>query len=63
MKKDINLSYEDAIKELEILASKIENPLTPLDSISGEVKKALELVKYCKGKLRDFEAQIEMLKE
>jgi exodeoxyribonuclease VII small subunit len=63
MKKDTNLTYEEAVKELELLAAKIENPQTPLDTISGEVKKALELVKYCKGKLRDFETKIEELKE
>lgn len=63
MKTDKNLTYEDAVKELELLAARIENPATPLDTIAGEVKKALELVKYCKGKLRDFETKIEELKE
>ncbi len=63
MKTDNKLTYEEAIIELEKLTAKIENPATPLDTITKEVKKALELVKYCKSKLREFENHIEELKE
>ncbi len=73
MKKTINkcdgktdiasLSYEEAVKELEALVKRIENPDEPLDKITGEVAMALELVNHCRSKLREFGKSIEELKE
>ncbi len=57
------MSYEEAVAELEAMVKKIEDPTTPLDKISADVEKALELVKYCRSKLRDFETSIAELKE
>lgn len=61
MKKE--LTYEQAVIELEALVKKIEDPSMPLGKISGEIDKALELAEYCKKKLREFETRIEELKE
>jgi exodeoxyribonuclease VII small subunit len=54
-------SYQEALTELQKLVEKIENPESELESISGDVKKALELVKYCQKQLRVVEEEIEKL--
>ena len=33
---------------------KIEDPSTQLEDITGEVKKALELIKFCRETIRGF---------
>lgn len=59
--KNQNKSYEEALLELQELVAKIENPESKLEEISKDVKKALELVKYCQLQLRSYEEEIEKL--
>ena len=40
-----NLAYKEALKELEMLVEKIESPDANMENITGEVKKALKLIK------------------
>ena len=62
MKKN-NKTYQEALSELQELVVKIENPESDLQTIGQDVKRALELVKYCQLQLRSYELEIEKLTE
>ena len=64
MKKNkdvVEKSYKEALKELEELVVKIEDPATNIEEISAEVKRALELVNYCQLQLRSYKEEIDKL--
>jgi len=64
MKKNkdiVEKSYKEALKELEELVVKIEDPATNIEEISAEVKRALELVNYCQLQLRSYKDEIDKL--
>lgn len=55
-KKEI--TYKKALEELESIVKKIEENDPDIDELNKLVQRAVELVKYCKTKLRDTEDQI-----
>jgi len=55
--KDLN--YSRAYAELESILQKLENQELDLDQLSENVKRASELIKFCKAKLHDTEEEIE----
>lgn len=55
------ISYQEAFKELESIINEIENGETGIDELSAKVKKAAELVKICKEKLRSTENEIDKI--
>ncbi len=58
------VSYNNAVKEIEAIISEIENETIDVDVLTGKVKRAIELIKICKKKLRDTEEDLEtVLKE
>jgi len=60
----INLTYEQALSRIEEIVSKIEAEELNVDELAKHVKEASELLKLCKGKLFETEAEIEkILKE
>jgi len=60
MKKN-DKSYQEALSELQKLVLKIEDPDSKLETISKDIKRALDLVKYCQLQLRSYEEEIEKL--
>ena len=58
---DRNLSYKKAISELEDILNKIENEELDVDDLTSHVKKASELIKFCKDKLRQTEKDVEKI--
>ncbi len=56
MKKEIN--YTQAITELEAIVSEIENASIGVDELSEKVKRAAELIKYCRGRLTATEKEV-----
>ncbi|MBN2669045.1 MAG: exodeoxyribonuclease VII small subunit [Bacteroidales bacterium] len=60
-KKDI--TYEQAFNELEDILDKIENHELKMDDLSLAIKRATELVKVCKTKLRNTEEDVEKILE
>lgn len=56
-------TYKEALQELQELVIRIEDPESDLETISHDVKKAMELVKYCQIQLRSYEEEIEKLTE
>ena len=54
-----NNTYTKAYTELQSIVSKMQNEEIGLDELGKEVKRAAELIKMCKEKLRDVEKEIE----
>jgi len=52
------LSYQKALEELESIIKKIEQNEPDVDELNDMVVKAVELVKYCKSKLKSTEEQL-----
>lgn len=65
--KTKNLSYKEAMAQLEEIVQKIENEEPDVDELSTLVKKASELMTFCKKRLKSTEEEInetlEKLKE
>ncbi len=58
-KEPSQLSYEQALSELKKIAEAIENESVSIDELADKVKRASELVEYCKEKLRNTEAELD----
>ena len=53
--------YAKAIKKLEEIAAKVENPETKLDDIDALVGRSKELLKQCREYLRTVKDKIDSL--
>ena len=53
--------YAKAIKELEEIAAKVENPETKLDDIDALVGRSKELLKQCREYLRTVKDKLDTL--
>ena len=56
-------TIEDAFKELDLLAQKLEDRETSLEESFLLYKKGLELLKYCNNKLDTVEKKMQLLNE
>jgi exodeoxyribonuclease VII small subunit len=52
-------NYKKALEEIEDIVAKIESEEVDVDELSTLVKKAAELIKQCKSKLRDTGNELE----
>ena len=59
MKKKTELNYEQAREELDTLVASLEQPDADLGVISAKVKRALELVAFCKDYLHKVQEDAE----
>jgi exodeoxyribonuclease VII small subunit len=57
MKKD-KLTYTSAITELEEIVRDIESGEVDVDVLTAKVKRASELIKFCKDSLRDTQKEV-----
>jgi exodeoxyribonuclease VII small subunit len=57
------ISFNEAIKELEIILEQIESGEPDVDELSGKVKRASELIKLCRKKLKSTEEEIDKILE
>lgn len=58
-KKEIK--YEEAVAQLEEIVDKMENDELDIDQLSDQLKRAKELVKFCKDKLTKTDEEIKKL--
>ena len=57
-------SYNKAIEEIQIILDELENDKLNIDDLSSKIKRATELIQYCKDTLFKVNTEIEnMLKE
>lgn len=58
------LSYSEAILEIESIINKIESKELDIDDLSANVKRVAELLNFCKMKLKSTEEEVQkILKE
>ena len=60
-KKENDLSFEDALNNLEEIVKKLETGAVPLDDAISEFNKAMNLAKMCDDKLKNAEEAITKL--
>ncbi len=53
-----HLTYKTARKELDIIISEIENGDADIDTLSAKIKRAGELINFCRNKLRETETDV-----
>lgn len=67
MKTQETITYKEAMAQLEEIVYKIENEEPDVDELSAMVKKASDLMQFCRKKLKSTEEEInqtlEKLKE
>ncbi|MFO8067206.1 MAG: exodeoxyribonuclease VII small subunit [Bacteroidales bacterium] len=57
------ISYSDAIAELESIVEEIENENISVDILSDKVKRAAELIKICKKALQLTDKEVKQILE
>lgn len=57
MKKD-ELTYEEAMQQLSLIVQKIESGQMDIDSLASNLKKAKDLIAFCKAKLTKVEEDV-----
>ena len=55
------LTYQSAVTELEEILSQIEHNDLQIDQLSSQVKRASELISFCKTKLKTTEEEVEQI--
>ena len=54
-------SFEDALRELEELAARMETGELPLEELVAAHARGAELISFCRDKLADAKAKIQIL--
>lgn len=52
-------SFDKAYEELQSIVEKLQNDDSSIDNLSTQLKKAKELVSFCKTRLREIEEDID----
>ena len=58
---DKEISYNQAINEVESILAKIENQELDVDELAGQLKRVSELIKICRNKLFTAEKEVEKI--
>ena len=61
MGKRVNISYTEAIAEIESILSSLQSSSCDVESLASKVKRASELIELCRKKLRKAEADVDKL--
>ena len=56
-----NIKYEDAVRRLEDIVTRMENNELDIDTLSEQLKTAQQLIKLCNDKLIKTDAEIKKL--
>ncbi|MCX7986926.1 MAG: exodeoxyribonuclease VII small subunit [Bacteroidales bacterium] len=63
MAKKQQLTYQEALNEIEQIVANIENNKYSIDELGDKVRRVAELVKFCKEKLKYTEAELNKIIE
>jgi exodeoxyribonuclease VII small subunit len=63
MKAAAEMSYEEAIADLDAILEELEAEESDLDSLAERVKRASELVKHCRQKIQATEVEVSKVLE
>lgn len=56
-----NIKYEEAVRQLEEIAGKMESGELDIDSLCAQLKTAQKLIKMCKDKLTKTDDEIKKI--
>jgi exodeoxyribonuclease VII small subunit len=59
--KEMELTYEAAMEQLEKLAKEIENGDIAIDQLATKLKEAQQLLQFCKDKLTKADEEVRKL--
>lgn len=57
------MKYEDAVKQLDEIVSKVENNELEIDELTTQLKRAQELIKFCRDTLYKTDEEVKKLLE
>jgi len=57
------LTYQKAVEELEEILEKIQEDKVDLDELISQLKKAYELIDFCKSRIKQTEMKIEEIND
>lgn len=57
----MDIKYEDALKELEAILSRMEDAQRDFSESIKDVKRAQELIKHCKSILKENEVELDKI--
>lgn len=60
---DNQVKYEEAMRQLEVIVTKIENNELDIDELTTQLKKAKELISLCKDKLVKTDEELKRILE
>lgn len=52
------IKYSEAVEELDSILSELESERVDVDDVAVKVKKAIELIKLCRGKIENTELEV-----
>jgi exodeoxyribonuclease VII small subunit len=55
------VGYADALAELESILAELEADTVDVDRLATQVQRASELIRVCRGRLRDARVQVEQI--
>lgn len=58
---DLDLSFGDAIAELEEILERIEAEETDIDELAGQLERATRLLDLCRGKIKKAETEVHQI--
>ncbi|MFQ5525508.1 MAG: exodeoxyribonuclease VII small subunit [Thermoanaerobaculia bacterium] len=58
---DNELTFGEAIAELEEILQRIEGEETEIDELAGQLKRAAGLLDVCRGKIRKAETEVQQI--
>lgn len=60
----LKITYTEAVAELETILADLENnPEVNMDLISSKVKRAAQLIEFCKKQLHELDEELEKMLE
>ncbi|MDR0661152.1 MAG: exodeoxyribonuclease VII small subunit [Prevotellaceae bacterium] len=59
----IELTYQEALAEIELILSKMQESERDIDQLEKDVKRASELIAFCKEKLKTTEDKLNKILE
>ncbi|UCG79151.1 MAG: exodeoxyribonuclease VII small subunit [Nitrospirota bacterium] len=63
MTKKKQIKYKEAFDEIEAIIAEIEDETIDIDELASKVKRASELIKFCRSKLMKTEKEVKKVLE
>ncbi|QNF35110.1 exodeoxyribonuclease VII small subunit [Adhaeribacter swui] len=56
-----NLTYQQALEELETIVEALEDETIPVDELAIKVKRASDLIEFCQNKLTETDTEVKKI--